>query len=186
MMVSTVGQGISGLWKCYLDFIMLLTWWEVRNVTCRLGTHLWLTTLSWCPGFFFLLLSLNKKRGRQREVGDHTAPTFSVCRLRNIGTYWTHTVPQFLSSGLCLYDLKESPKVLSLKCGQIKKRMYLSFFFRCDDEIVWQEQLQGERAGFGSQFKDTGHHDWEVTAAQLESVWSHDIWRQEVESDGCS
>lgn len=38
-------------------------------------------------------------------------------------------------------------------------------FFRCDDEIVWQEQLQGERAGFGSQFKDTGHHDWEVTAA---------------------
>lgn len=99
----------------------------IRNVTCRLGTHLWFTTMSWCPGIFFSLLSLNKKRGRQHEEGDHTAPTFSLCLLRNIGVYWEHTVYQFLSSGLCLYDLKESPNVLSPKCGQIKKRMSYSF-----------------------------------------------------------
>lgn len=45
-----------------------------------------------------------------------------------------------------------------------QEKNVLLIFFCCYDEIVWQKQLQGERVGFGSQFKDTVHHGWEVTA----------------------
>lgn len=78
-------------------------------MTRRLGTHLRLTTLSWC-WIFFLLLSL----GRQHEVGDCTAPTFSVCLLRNIGIYWTHTVHSSWAQGFACMILRN----LQMSCLQ--------------------------------------------------------------------
>lgn len=92
----------------------------------------------------------------------------------------------YLFLRLCLYDLKESPNVLSSKCGQIKKRMSYSFssvammkysgrnnFREKELVLAHSSRIQFIMAGKSQQ-------------QQLESFWSNDIWKQEVESDGCS
>lgn len=185
VVVSTVGQGVSVLWKYYLDFITLLTWWEVRNVTCHLGTPpdspLCLGALGFSSCY---CLWIKKEGGSMRwETVEH--PNFqSVFPGTWVFTEHILCTSSWAQGFACMILMNIQMSVFSkMWRDQEKKKTIFCFPVAM---IVRQKQLQGERVGLAQSARIQAIMATKSQQQQLESFWSRNIWRQEVESDGCS